>query len=225
MKIFSTLAVKKALDDVIIDAFKQETGGTVEPVFDPTNQLLRRIHAGEPFDVLIGVSDSFRALSRIINARTLTTVARTGVGVAVAPGRPKPDISTTKGFIETVLGARSVAYSRTGASGIYFAALLAKLGIADEVNPRATILEKGFVAETLIDGRADLAVQQLSELLFVPNVEVVGPLPTDLQHYTDFSAAIHARAEAHSEAEAFVAFLTSPVAKRAYLQTLLELPA
>ncbi|MDR6989245.1 molybdate transport system substrate-binding protein [Paenarthrobacter nitroguajacolicus] len=225
MKIFSTLAVKKALNDVVIDAFKQETGGTVDPVFDPTNQLLRRIHDGERFDVLIGVSDSFRTLGRIIDTKSLTPVARTGIGLAVAQGRQKPDISTTKDFIATVLGARSVAYSRTGASGIYFAGLLEKLGIAEEVNSRATILEKGFIAETLIDGRADLAVQQLSELLFVPNVQIVGPLPAELQHYTDFSAATHSQAVTSSQAQAFVAFLASPVAKRAYLETLLELPA
>ncbi|TLM80901.1 extracellular solute-binding protein [Pseudarthrobacter sp. NamE5] len=224
MKLFSTLAVKKALEDVILEAFEQETGIEVQTVFDPTNQLLRRIQDGEKFDVMIGVTDSFAALDDIIDARTLTAVARTGVGVAVPPGTPTPDISSPESFVQTLLQARSVAYSRTGASGIYFTALLNKLGIAEKIGPRATVLEKGFVAEAIVDGRADLAVQQLSELLFVPQAHIAGPFPPELQHYTEFSAAVSAEPGERSEAETFVRFLTSPQATAAYIQTMLELP-
>jgi len=222
MKLFSTLAVKKALEDVVLQAFRQETGIEVQTVFDPTNQLLRRIQDGETFDVMIGVTDSFTTLDDIIDSPTLTAVARTGIGVAVPRGAPIPDISSTESFVQTLLQARSVAYSLTGASGIYFAGLLNKLGIAEQIGSRATVLEKGFVAEAVVVGRADLAVQQLSELLFVPQAQIVGPFPAELQHYTEFSAAVSAQPRNRPQAEALVSFLTSPKATTAYTQTMLE---
>ncbi|MGO4247650.1 substrate-binding domain-containing protein [Paenarthrobacter sp. RAF54_2] len=224
MKLFSTLAVKKALDETILNAFKEETGIHVETVFDPTAQLLHRIDAGESFDVMIGVTDSFAALGAVVDAKDFTALARTGIGVAVGPEGPIPDISTLDAFIAAVLDANSVAYSRTGASGIYFASLLEDLGIAAGVNAKATVLEKGFVAEAVIDGRADVAIQQLSELLFVSGVRIAGPLPTAIQHYTEFSAAVAVQPGDRGAAEKFVAFLTSPLAGAAYAQSLLELP-
>jgi molybdate transport system substrate-binding protein len=225
VKVFSTLAVKKALNDVIVDAFQRESGIQVEIVFDPTTRLLGRVNAGERFDVLIGVTQSFEALGTRVDATTVKPLARTGIGVAVNPGTPSPDISTTESFLKTILEARSVAYSRTGASGIYFAALLRTLGVAEDVGSRATILEKGFVAETVVDGRAEIAIQQLSELLFVPEARIVGPFPAELQHYTEFSAAVSAEPRELSEAQAFISFLVSPLARAAYAHTLLELPA
>lgn len=225
VKLFSTLAVKKALDDVILDAFGTETGIEVEGVFDPTVQLLRRIEAGETFDVMIGVTSSFDELGDIVDLASRRAIARTGVGLAVPSGSPAPDISTTQSFVEALLAARSVAYSRTGASGIYFAKLIEELGIADEINSRATIIEKGFIANAVVDGRADLAVQQLSELLFVPEAAIIGPFPDDVQHYSEFSAALSLTAAGSSDANAFVEFLSSSTALEAYARTRLEVPA
>jgi molybdate transport system substrate-binding protein len=222
--LFSTLAVRKALDDVIFDAFTRDSGIEVNAVFDPTVQLLRRIDAGETFDVMIGVTSSFDDLGSagIVDLSTRTPVARTGVGLAVPFEAPRPDISTVDSFVGTLLGARSVAYSRTGASGIYFADLIQRLEIADRVNERATIIEKGFIAEAVVDGRADVAIQQLSELLFVPEAQIVGPFPDEVQHYTEFSATLAARTEETAAARAFVDFMTGPVARDAYAQTQLE---
>ncbi|MFE4542393.1 substrate-binding domain-containing protein [Arthrobacter sp. NPDC056727] len=224
MKLFSTLAVKKALDDVILDAFTAETGITVEGVYDPTVQLLRRIDAGETFDVMIGVTSSFDSLGHLVDLTSRQAVARTGVGLAVPAGAPVPDISTKDAFVQTLLNARSVAYSVTGASGIYFAELLNRLGIADQINAKATIIEKGFIANAVVDGRADVAIQQLSELLFVPEAQIAGPFPAEVQHYTEFSAALALEAAENPEARAFIEFLTSAKANEAYAQTLLEIP-
>ncbi|WP_210411239.1 substrate-binding domain-containing protein [Pseudarthrobacter sp. NIBRBAC000502771] len=223
MKVFSSPAVKKALDEVI-DLFQQETAVEVRAVFEPTSQLLGRIEAREPFDVMIAVSGSFASLGPIIDGSTLTSVARAGIGVAVKDDAPAPDISTAESFIKTIRGAKSVAYSGTGASGAYFETLLEDLGLNEEVGSRATVVKKGYVAEAVVDGTADIAIQQLSELLFVPQAHIVGPLPSELQHYTEFSAAVSASSTRPAEAESFVSFLSSHAAQAKYLQTMLELP-
>ncbi len=222
--LFSTLAVKKALDDVLLDAFTASTGIEVAGVFDPTVQLRGRIDRGETFDVMVAVTSSFADLGSVVDSSSVTPVARTGVGLAVAKGAARPDIGTTSAFVRTLREARSVAYSRTGASGIYFAELIERLGIAEEINERATVIEKGFIASAVVDGRADLAVQQLSELLFVPEADIVGPFPVEVQHYSEFSAGLHVDAVGNAEARRFVEYLTSPAARDAYAKTLLELP-
>ncbi|WP_026930055.1 molybdate ABC transporter substrate-binding protein [Glycomyces tenuis] len=223
--LFSTLAVRKALDDVVLDAFTADTGLAVEPVFDPTVQLVRRIDAGETFDVMIGVTGSFDPLAErgVVDLSTRRAVARTGIGIAVPPGADAPDIATEAAFVRTLLDARSVAYSVTGASGIYFARLIEDLGIAERINERATIIEKGFIAEAVVDGRADIAVQQMSELLFVPEATIAGPFPAEVQHYTEFSAALSTGAA--DEARAFADYLTGPSAAEAYRRTNLEVAA
>jgi molybdate transport system substrate-binding protein len=223
VKVFSSPAVKKALDEVI-NLFRQETGITVDAVFQPTSQLLQRIEAGESFDVMIAVTGSFASLGPIVDHHTLTPVARAGIGVAVSRGTPAPDISSAESFVKTIRTARSVAYSGTGASGAYFATLLDKLGLAEEVGAHATIVKKGYVAEAVVNGSADVAIQQLSELLFVPQAHIVGPFPAELQHYTEFSAAVSTQSSTPADAKSFVAFLTSAAARTAYVQTMLELP-
>jgi molybdate transport system substrate-binding protein len=224
LKLFSTLAVRKPLDDVLFSAFTVATGVTVVPTFDPTVQLLRRIDAGETFDVMIGVTGSFDELSAqgIVSLDSRTAIARTGVGVAVGPAAMHPDISTAKRFREALLSARSVAYSQTGASGIYFAQLIEDLGIADAVNAKATIIEKGFIADAVVDGRADLAIQQMSELLFVEDAEIVGPFPDAVQHYTEFSAALSTAGTSNAAAVRFVEALASAESAPAYIASNLE---
>lgn len=219
--LFSTLAVRKAFDDVILEAFTAQTLVEVEAVFDPTVQLLRRIDAGESFDAMVGVTASFDDLGRagIIELQTRTPLARTGIGLAVAGDAPRPDIGDVDAFVATLLAARSVAYSRTGASGIYFAELIERLGVADELNSRATIIEKGFIAQAVVDGRADVAIQQLSELLYVPEAQIVGPLPAEVQHYTEFSVALAANTTDNSAVRKLVNFLSGPTARDAYRRT------
>ena len=110
--------------------------------------------------------------------------------------QPHPDIATEAALRTTLLAARSVAYSRLGASGVYFAQLIVRMGIAAEINAKATIVEQGFTAERLVSGEADLAVQQISELKQVEGIEVVGPVPHDLQTPAVFSAGRMATREA-----------------------------
>jgi molybdate transport system substrate-binding protein len=208
ISLFSALSVRKALDDLPLDQFD------VEITFDPTSVLVNRITAGVRPDVLIAMTESFPALEASIDLSSRVALAKTGVGVAVARGQDAPDISTVEALRTALTEARSVAYSRTGASGIYFAKLIEDLGVAAEVNARATVIEKGFTAHAVVDGRADLAVQQMSELKFVPEAQVVGPLPETVQHHNELSIALGI--DAGPEALALLRFLTGPEARTAY---------
>ena len=139
-----------------------------------------------------------------------TDIALSFVGIAVRAGMPKPDISTVEAFRATILNARSVAYSRIGASGIFFAGLLDRLGIAEAVNAKALIVATGFTAERLVSGEADLAVQQISELLVVPGIEVVGPLPPDIQTVATFSGGVLTASQQPERARNLLRFLSAP---------------
>jgi molybdate transport system substrate-binding protein len=209
IRVLSTLAVMGAMRD-IAQRFEAETGTKVTAEFAPTVALLERLRAGEAADVAIltaqGIDDL--TLDGVIRAGSRTDVAISFVGVAVKAGTPKPDIATVEAFTGSLLAARSVAYSRIGASGLFFAGLIERLGIAAEVNARATIVASGFTAERLGTGEADIAIQQISELLVVPGIEVVGPLPPDVQASAMFSAGILTTSS--QNAEPFLRFLASP---------------
>ncbi|MCB5906537.1 substrate-binding domain-containing protein [Streptomyces pinistramenti] len=222
LTLFSALAVQAAVED-LLPVFTAEQGVAVAPDFDPTTVIERRIAAGARPDVVIGVTSALNALARAgkVAPGSLTPLARTGVGVAVAGGAARPPLATLDDLTTALVSARSVAYSRTGASGIHFARLLQDLGIADEVNARATVIEKGFTARALLDGRADLAVQQLSELAFVPGTDVVGPLPEPARHDTEFTAAL-ATGPTAPAASALLHFLISPRAQASYRRAGLE---
>jgi molybdate transport system substrate-binding protein len=143
-------------------------------------------------------------------------LARSGIGVAVKSGAPKPDIGSVDAFRRTLLSAKSIAYTATGASGIYFAGVTEKLGIGAEVKAKAKTPAGGHVAELVARGEAEMAVQMISELRGVPGADYVGPLPGDLQMYTVFSAGIFAGAKEAEAAQALIRFLSTPDAAATY---------
>jgi molybdate transport system substrate-binding protein len=151
---------------------------------------------------------------------TRTDIARSFVGVAVKAGAPKPDITTVEQFKATLLKARTVAYSKIGASGIFFAGLLDRLGIAEAV--RSLIVPSGFTAERLITGEADLAIQQISELMMVPGIDVVGALPPDIQTVAIFSGGLLTRSSHPEYATALLRSLASPAIAPVLQRTGLE---
>ena len=219
LTLFCAIALRGAVEDTLLPAFTRDTGITVEARFAPTSALVRDIDAGARPDVVLGITAALErfAAAGILDPRTMTPLAKAGIGAAVPPGAPVPDISTVEALTAALTAARSVAYSRNGPSGVYFATLLQHLGIAAHV----TIIDTGYTALALLDGRADLAIQQLSELLSVPEVEIVGPLPAAVQHYTAFSAATAPHAPKH-DAGALVAYLAGEPAKAAYNDAGLE---
>ncbi|SMF25458.1 molybdate transport system substrate-binding protein [Xaviernesmea oryzae] len=214
----STLAVELAFKRGILPGWAA-AHPTVEAFWAPTVVLMRRIQAGVRGDVVVLIDASMEALAQqgIVKRESIRPIARAGFGIAVREGEARPDISTPAAFRETIRAARSVCYSRTGASGLYFAELIQRLGIADEVNDRAVIIPAGFTAEKLLSGECDVAVQQISELMSIDGADILGPFPGELQVHTDFSAAIF-EGTSHPDAAAFMAHLTTVVASRAYDQ-------
>ena len=204
LSVFCAVALRGAVQQSLLPAFTTATGIPVDAQYATTSALVQQIDVGARPDVVIGITAALQKLAAadVLDGASLAPVAKAGIGLAVAPVVPVPDLSTVEDLVSALTGARSVAYSRNGPSGVYLAALLPQLGIADEVNERATVVDTGFTALALVDGRADLAVQQLSELKYVPGARIAGPFPAAVQHYTEFSAAVAVSARNTSDAPA-----------------------
>ena len=211
IRMLSTLGLMGAMRS-LASAFKAETGIHVEADFAPTLALLKRLRDGEAADLVILTREGLDEMigeGRVL-AGSAKDLARSYVGIAVRAGRAHPDIGSEAALRKSLLAARSVAYSRLGASGVYFAQLIGRLGIAAEINTKATIVEQGFTAERLVTGEADLAVQQISELKQVGGIEVVGPIPHTLQTPAVFSAGRIANAGHADATDRLLRYLASP---------------
>ena len=187
----------------------------IDASFMPTMQLLERIRAGERGDVAVLTADGVDALIAEGVLQDRIDLARSFIGVAVRAGAPHPDISTSEAFVATLLGARTVAMSKAGASGIFMAGLLERLGIAEAVRAKTIILASGYTAELAASGEAEIAIQQVSELMVVPGVEIVGRLPTALGGETVFSAGLFMPVERQA-ARALIAALADPARDALY---------
>jgi molybdate transport system substrate-binding protein len=210
VRVLSTLALKGAVGS-LAGRYEAAGGARIDADFAPTLGLLERLRGGEGADVVILTKEALDDLAfkgRVV-AETCVDLARSFVGIAVKAGAVHPDIATEPALRAALLGGR-VAYSRIGASGIFFAQLIERMGIASEVNARARIIPSGFTAEQLLAGEADLAVQQLSDLKQVGGVEVVGPIPRQLQTPAVFSAGRLASSRQPVPSDALLKYLASP---------------
>jgi molybdate transport system substrate-binding protein len=217
LKVFSTLAVQGALP-ALMERYERVAGTKVELHFAPTNGLLARIAAGEAADIAIltrAAVDDLAAKGVLIPA-SVADVAVSLVGVAVKAGAAKPDIGSVDALKATLLAAKSICYSKIGASGVFFAGLIQRLGVADAVNAKATIIPSGFTAELAARGEVELAVQQVSELMQVPGIDVVGPLPPGAESVTMFSAGVLAASVQAEAALHLIAHLRSAAATQAF---------
>jgi molybdate transport system substrate-binding protein len=210
LKLLSTLATKGALGPLLI-LFTKATGIEVGVDYGPTNALVPRLRARETADVTILTRAAIDELARegLIAPDTIADVALSRVGIAVRAGARKPDIASVGTLKAALLGAKSIAYSKVGASGVYFARLIEQLGIADAVNTKARITS-GLTAKLAASGEVELAVQQVSELMQVTGVDIVGPLPAEVEPGTIFSAAVLARSPNRAAADRLIAHLASP---------------
>ena len=211
VRLLSTLALMGAVR-ILAGRYEAAGGARIDADFAPTLGLLDRLNGGEGADVVILTRQALDDLSAqgTVVADSRVDLARSFVGIAVKAGAEHPDIATEAALRATLLGARSVAYSRIGASGIFFAELIERMDIASEINARARIIPSGFTAEPLVTGEADLAVQQLSELKQVTGVEVVGPIPLHMQSPAVFSAGRLAASNRVVQSDRLLKYLASP---------------
>jgi molybdate transport system substrate-binding protein len=227
LRLFSGLAVQLPVERVVLPRFREQYGGEVETTFEPTTVLVDLLRGGASADVVIAVEEAVAELGQenLLDGDSAQTLVRVGLGLAVPASAAIPQIDSLPTLVDFLIEARSVAYSRAGASGIYFSRLLDRLGIGDRVNPKATVIPKGYTGECLLDGRADVAIQQLSELRSVSGIHVVGPFPPDVQHYTTFAMAnTHGNRDRDRDdlLRGLRAMLSGPQARSAYADLGLE---
>ena len=195
--------------------YRQTTGFGFAPVYAPAGTVVKRIRAGEPADVLVITPETMTAAvgEGLAVGGSEHNIATSVVGVAVRAGAPKPKIATANDVRDALLAAKSVAYtdpSTGAASGVHFVQVAERLGIADAIKAKAKLGDGGPVAEFVARGEAEIAIQQLCEHMLVKGVDVVGPLPDDLNKTTTFTAGIAKSAAAPNEAAALIRLLLAP---------------
>jgi molybdate transport system substrate-binding protein len=199
--VLSSLALKGVLEKSKTE-FERSLGAPLELHFDATQAIVPRLASGFRADLVVVTAEAMKQL-RVTHVRPLGS---SGVGVAVKAGARKPDIGSVEAFKRALENARSVAHSKVGASGIYFAELVEKLGI--RLKSRV-VVEKGPVGLVVARGEAEIGLQQICELAPVAGIDIVGPLPATLQRITHFSAGIPADAANARGAAALVELLSS----------------
>lgn len=197
-------------------AFERATGHTIVMTVDLAPNFKRRIDAGETFDVALFSAltvDELVAEGRV-RADTRTPLFSAGIGVAVRRGAPKPSIDSVDAFRRTLLNARSIAYLKEGPSGVYFAGLLQRLGIADDLKSKSTLADSDTVSVMIANGEAELGIVIVPNILNVPGAELVGPLPPELQTTIHFAGGVATAATHADAAMQLIRFLRSPAAIR-----------
>ena len=207
----------RAVFDELIPQFERASGHKLTLSYDTGNMTLERIARGESADVLVLNTAAVEALAKEGKiAGKSYELARCGVGVGVRSGAPKPDIGSVDAFKRTLLSAKSIAHTSTGASGVHFGKVIEKLGIADQIKPKARTRPGGLIGALVVAGEAEIAVQQIPELLAVPGVDLVGPLPAEVQAYSAVTAAAFSTSRQPEAARQFLEFLASPAAARVF---------
>jgi len=210
IKVMASAAFREAYLE-LVPQFERATGHKVENLWVPSVQMMSRLKSGETVDIVILSATSLDELIKAGIIASRTDLARSGVGMAVRAGAAKPDISSGEALKRAVLAAKSVVYS-TGPSGIYLAGLFRQMGIEDQVKPKLKQVQGEPAGASVARGEAEIGFQQMSELLPVPGIDIVGPLPPDVQRITTFSAGLHARAKEPNAAKALVKLMTAPEA-------------
>ena len=222
ISVMSTVAHKDAYLEML-PAFERASGHKVATQWVPTVEVLRRIKAGETVDLVLMATGGIEDLTKSgkIEAGSAVPVVKSGVGIAVRAGAPKPDVGSAEAFKRTMLAAKTVAYS-TGPSGNYLVGLFERLGIAAEVKAKTKLIQGEPVGDVVARGDAEIGFQQIPEILPVKGIQYLGPLPAEIQYTTVFTAGIHTEAKQAAAARALVSFLKTPEAAAIYKKHGLE---
>src|SRR5579864_449329 len=217
IKLLCAVALHPAIDALIPD-FEKSSGHKVTVAYGTADAVADRVQKGEAADIVINsvpMIDRLQAQGEVV-ADSRVIIAKVGVGVFVRKGAVKPDISSADAFKRSMLAARSIAYpdpAGGGASGIYVASLLERLGIAAEMKPKTKLSTLGTLYASVASGDVEIGFNQISEILAQPTVELAGPLPSAIQNYTQFAPGIVSGSSQIDTARALVTFLSSPAAQ------------
>lgn len=215
IKVFCTQALKGVMANVG-PQYERESGNKLLMTYGATGGLVNQVDKGEAFDVIIVIKPALENLAKqgkVVEAGR-TDVAEAGVGVAIRKGAARPDIGTVDAFKKTLLNAKSISYTNPadgGTSGIYIAEVIKKLGLAEQLAPKTKLAAGGTSSGSLVaSGNSELAMQMISELVPIPGIEILGPLPAAIQNYSVLSGGVSSGAADKKAAEGVIAFLTSP---------------
>jgi molybdate transport system substrate-binding protein len=221
--VMASLAFKAAYLE-LVPQFEAASGHKVRTLWVPSVDMRTRLKGGEVVDLVIMSRGAIEELpAGVVAANGITDLAKAGVGVAVKAGAPRPDIGSVEALKQTLLAAKSVAYS-TGPSGVYLDKLFERMGIADAIRAKLKRIKDEPTGALVARGDAEIGFQQKSELLPVAGIDYVGPLPAEVQNITVFSAAVHTKAPEPQATWDLVKFLTAPTAAPTIERTGMELP-
>jgi molybdate transport system substrate-binding protein len=221
IKVFSTVGVKSVLED-LVPKFEKATGHKLAITWSTASLLAKRVQAGEQADALILIKGNLETLQKEgkIMPGTDVIFSKSIFAVGVKAGASKPDISTPDALKQALLASKAVSYTDPatgGASGVYTAKQIAKLGITEQMKGKTKHPPSGgFSGSLLVDGQADIAINSKPELLSVPGVEVVGPLPGDMAYTVIYAAGVQSGAAQADAAKALVKYLMSPEAQAVF---------
>jgi len=211
LNLFASTAVQTVLDEVLAQ-HERASGDKVAVTIASSATILAKLKAGETPDLVIltkeGIDELIKQGKVVADSRA--EIASAGLGIAVKRGAPKPDISSLEALKKTLLATKSVAYTATGASGLYFAKLLERLGIAEAMKPKSNVLKSGLAGDVVARGESEIGVQMISEILAAPGAELVGPLPPEVQSTMVFTSGTLTASARGAEAQALVKFLATP---------------
>ena len=212
IRIWTARALATVLAEVG-NQFERTTGHKLDVYSGLPAEFTKRADAGEPFDVLVSGTafvDQWIREGKIV-AESRTHMVRSGIGVEVRAGARKPDIGSVEAFKRALLDAKSIAYLRVG-SGAYLDGLLQRLGIAEAIKSKVTRPESDAVSELVAKGEVEIGMVVITQILTTPGVELVGPLPPEIQSYLVFTGGISANSKAPDAARQLIKFVTGPVA-------------
>lgn len=214
LRVYTSDGFKPALQ-AMIPKIEKSLGCKVSPEFDSSKVLQQKIDAGDAFDVAILSTNVIDDLVKNgkIPADTKTSLGRAGIGVGIRAGAPKPNISTPDAMKRTLLDAKSIAFNRDGASAVHINETVEKLGIADKVKPKFMLeVGAGQPQRDVAAGKAEMVITLIPEIADFPGLTLVGPLPSELESYIDFSGGVSAKSQNSAAAEALIKYLSAPSA-------------
>ncbi|HEY6256829.1 MAG TPA: substrate-binding domain-containing protein [Xanthobacteraceae bacterium] len=213
IKILTPRAVSTVLAEIGPE-FEHATANKINVSVDLAAALTRRVKAGEPFDLLVAAPGQVEGLVKDgrLAGDSVTNLVRSGLGVEVKAGTPKPDVSTVEAFKRTLLAAKSIAYLKEGQSGLAVAKVIERLGLSEILKPKLNLPDADVVSEMVAKGEVELGMVVVTQIMTSPGVELAGPLPPELQSYITFAGGVGTDSKAPNAARDLIKFLKSPAA-------------